>query len=136
MPNGKDYRKVIKIIKKFLRSKTQKYNQNLEIFPEEEVRAFLELQDIGIPCCDGLAEKSKQYWTNKNLKDYDLLEIKGKHIDSRHRDFGQTQINSTMRFFKDDMNPYKGYIFVKEGSNFVKKGFLIRNGLYNIYFDS
>jgi hypothetical protein len=128
MPNSKDARKVINIIRKFLRKKSPKYILNPEIFPEIEVRKFLNIIDNNQSCCDGLAERSKQYWTSKNLKDYILVEIKGKNIDSRHRDLGQTQINSTMKFFGSNMFPYKGYLFVKEGSNFIKKGFLIRKG--------
>lgn len=126
MANNKDYKKVIKVFRNFLRKeKRNKYRLDPEIFPETEVRRFLGISNSSISCCDGLAERSKQYRMNRNLKDYGLLELKGKNYDTRHGDIGQFQLNETIASFKQDMNPYKGYSFIKEGGWLAKKGYKV-----------
>lgn len=128
MVDNKDYKKAIKVFRNFLRKeKRNKYRLDPEIFPEAEVRRFLGINDDSISCCDGLAERSKQYLTNRNLKDYGLLEVKGKNFDTRHGDIGQFQMNETMLSFKQDMRPYKGYSFIKEGGWLQKKGYKVKD---------
>ena len=129
MPKYKDAAKVKKVFRSYLKKKRKKYVRNIEIFPENEVRTFLGINDNSIICCDGLAERARQYRTNRNLKDYDLLELKGRNFDTRHGDIGQTQMNFTMELFKKDMNPRKGYAFIKEGGWLRKKGYYVKDGL-------
>lgn len=134
MPNSKDTKRIQKVFRNFLREKKRnKYKLATEIFPEIKVRKFLGISNNALSCCDGLAERLKQYWMNNNLKDYGLLELKGKNFDTRHGDIGQFQLNETILTFKKDMNAYKGYSFIKEGGWLTKKGFKVRNArLYRI----
>ncbi len=129
MPKNKDTAKVKKVFRRYLNKKRNKYVRNPEIFPENEVRIFLGINDSSISCCDGLAERARQYRTSRNLNDYDLLELKGRNFDTRHGDIGQTQMNITMELFKRDMNPRKAYAFIKEGGWLQKKGYYVKDGL-------
>lgn len=135
MPKDKDASTVKSIFRQHTHYRAQNYKRNPEIFPESEVRNFLGISNTSISCCDGIAER-----INNNIlpipkpkKEYDLLELKGKHLDALHSDIGQFQMNSTIDHFKPEMLPFQGFSFIKKGGWLFKSGYRYRKGyLYRI----
>ena len=133
MPSHNDEALTKRVIRKFIKLKKGKYEIPPEIFPEKVVRQFLGIKDNNISCCDGLARRNKKSGIKISISKYDLLEIKGKSFDSTHRELGQSQIRSTIVFFKKTMEPRKAYIFIKEGGWLSQKGYRVKDGkLYKL----
>jgi len=126
----KDNKTVVRIFRKLITLKPRKYQKNPEIFPEVKVRAFLGIT-ASSSCCDGLVERINPIILSKhkNIKDYDLLELKGKHFDSIHKDIGQYQMNSTIGCFLKKMKPHKGISFIKGGPSLKKNGYRVKKGI-------
>ena len=136
MPKDRDASIVKSIFRQHTHYKATEYERNPEIFPESEVRAFLGIPDTSISCCDGIVERTNIV----NIlpipnpkKEYDLLELKGKHLDTLHSDIGQFQMNTTIDHFKPEMRPCQGFSFIKRGGWLFKSGFRFKKGyLYKI----
>lgn len=130
----KDYKKVQKILRRFINIKNN-YVKSSEIFPENQVRLFLKI-DENTSSCDGLLEIISNFLTydNKNKEGaniYDLAEIKGKSFDRKYKDIGQTQMLNTIKHFKKGMKPNKGISFIIGGTWLIKRGYYIKkNKLY------
>jgi len=124
---------VTKIFKKFLLYFKNKYDLNVKIFPEKEVRKFLNITNRAQSCCDGLAKYKNNEFIKKTKSDYDLLEHKAKSLDYKKREIG-FQLVETARCFKNDMMPRIGHIFIQKGGWLQKIGYEIRrdNHLYHI----
>ncbi len=130
MPKNKDASTVRSIFRQHTHYKEREYRRNPEIFPESEVRAFLGILDTSISCCDGIVERKKKSILpiSKNKRKFDLMELKGKHLDTIHKDMGQSQMNSTIDHFKSDMVPFQGISFIKKGGWIHKAGYIWKKG--------
>lgn len=125
---AKDSITVQSVITDYLTHRQELYEREQDLYPEQRIRNFFNLDEKAI-CCDGLLKRMEDMrlrGMKNNIRHYDLIELKGKSFDKRHRDIGQAQMNATIAYFTDHMRPYWGISFIKPGPWLKKKGYEVR----------
>lgn len=120
---------VQRVITDYLHHREGIYEAQQQLYPEQRVRNFFELDESAM-CCDGLLKRIEEVrirGMNNNIRYYDLIELKGKSFDKRHRDIGQNQMNATMGYFTTHMKPYCGISFIKPGPWLQKRGYEVKS---------